>query len=247
MKSRIRNVRHLSAILYLLAASLALGSWSSWATGALKGKALEPGIKHFGKSYNELAGDWWNWAVQFPLATNPIAEDGVVDCTRGQTGKIWFLAGNFGGDAGEPNPSNRTCTIPSGKALFFPLANSLFWVPEDGANVDAVRKAANGQINPISELEVSIDGIAIADPFAYRAQSPPGGFALHFGPLLGDFGFGPLPDPRDPAVADGYWILLAPLRKGEHEIHFRSSDPAAGFNVEVTYHLTVVEEEESDD
>jgi hypothetical protein len=238
MKSRISGVRHLSAILYLLAASLALGSWSSWATGGIKAKALEPGIKHFGKSYNELAGDWWNWAVQFPFETNPIVEDGAVDCTRGQTGKIWFLAGTFGSNA------DRTCTIPSGKALFFPLANSLFWVPEDGANVDAVRKAANGQINPISELEVSIDGVAIADPFAYRAQSPPGGFALKAGPLLTEppFSFPPTPDPRDPAVADGYWILLAPLRKGEHEIHFRSSDPAAGFNVEVTYHLTVVKE-----
>src|SRR6266545_2284598 len=131
MKSRIRGVRHLSAILYftacVLAASLALGSWSSWAADGTK--ALEPGIKHFGKSYNELAGDWWNWVVQFPLATNPIVEDGAVDCTRGQTGKIWFLAGNFGGAAGEPNPSNRTCTMPGGKALFVPLANSVFWVP----------------------------------------------------------------------------------------------------------------------
>lgn len=219
----------------MIFASLALVSLSSWAADGIK--VLEPGIKHFGKSYNELAGDWWNWAVQFPLATNPINEDGSVDCTRGQKGKIWFLAGTFGGTA------RRECTIPKGKALFLPLANSLFWVPEDGADGDAVRDGANNAINPISELEISIDGVAIADPFAYRAQSPPGGFTLHFGPLLADFGFGPLPDPRDPAVADGYWILLAPLREGAHEIHFRSSD-LAGFNLEVTYHLTVGEDDD---
>jgi hypothetical protein len=234
MKSNIRR------LIQIVGMGLGLALVSLANSAADRIQVLEPGIEHFGKSYNELTGVWYNWAVQFSLATNPIVENGAVDCARGQKGKIWFLAGNFGGQAGEPNPSNRTCTIPRGKALFFPLANSLFWVPEDGANVGAVRDKANDAINPISELEISIDGVAIVDPFAYRAQSPPGGFALHFGPLLADFGYGSMPDPRDPAVADGYWILLAPLRKGAHEIHFRSSD-SAGFNLDVTYRLTVGE------
>jgi hypothetical protein len=205
---------------------------SSWAAEGIK--VLEPGTKHFGKSYNELAGNWWNWAVQFPFETNPIVEDGSVDCTRGQKGKIWFLAGTFGETA------NRECTIPTGKALFFPILNALWWVPEDGDNVAEVRALANAQINAATSLEVSIDGVAIEDPFAYRAQSPPGGFALNFGPLLADLGFPPTPDPREPAVADGYWILLAPLRKGAHIIEFRSSQSGPPvFNLHVTYHLTV--------
>lgn len=170
--------------------------------------------------------------MQFPFATNPIVEDGSVDCTRGQQGKIWFLAGTFG------RTSNRECTIPKGKALFFPIINTLWWVPEDGNNVAEVRALANAQIDPTTSLEVIIDGVVIEDPFAYRAQSLPGGFALNFGPLLADFGFPPTPDPRDPAVADGYWILLTPLRKGEHEIEFRSSAPPS-FNLDVTYQLTV--------
>ena len=181
-------------------------SLPSWGADGIK--VLEPGIKHFGKSYNELAGDWWNWAVQFPFATNPINEDGSVDCTRGQKGKIWFLAGTFGETA------RRECTIPKGKTLFFPVVNALWWVPEDGDNVAEVRALANAQINPTTSLKVIIDGVVIKDPFAYRAQSQPRGFALNFGPLLADFGFPPRPNPRDPAVADGYWILLAPLRKG---------------------------------
>lgn len=97
---------------------LALMSTAASATDRIK--VLDPGIKHFGKSYNQLAGDWYNWQVQFPLATNPVVEDGAVDCTRGQAGQIWFLAGNFGGT------SNRECTIPKGKALFFPIINTLW-------------------------------------------------------------------------------------------------------------------------
>jgi hypothetical protein len=199
---------------------------------------LPPDRRHFGTSYEELAGEWWTWAGQFPLADSPITEDGAVDCSRGQAGKIWFLAGNFGGAAGEPNPSNRSCTIRPGKALFFPISNSLFWAPEDGADVAEVRQKANEAINQISELDVRIDGQPVADPFAYRAQSPPGGFALPFGPLLDSFGFPETPDPRDPAVADGYWILLAPLSRGTHEIVIHSGD-GADLDIMVTYRLTV--------
>lgn len=231
MKSNIRRFLEIVG----MGLGLTLVSGPNWAADRIE--VLEPGIKHFRKSYNELTGDWWNWAVQFPLATNPIVENGAVDCTRGQRGKIWFLAGNFGGAAGEPNPSDRTCTIPGGKALFFPLVNALFWVPEDGADAAAVRAVANASINTTTSLEVKIDGVVIEDPFAYRAQSQPGGFALNSGPLLADFGFPPTPNPRNPAVADGYWILLAPLREGEHVIQIRSTSPTV--NLDVTYHLTV--------
>jgi hypothetical protein len=210
--------------------SLALGSWSTQAGDDTKAFPGRDG--NADRSDSELAGDWYNWLVQFGAASNPIFESGTVDCARGQKGQIWFLAGNFGG------VSHRTCTIPNGKALFFPLINILFWVPEDGATVDEVRKKANAGINPTSVLQVQIDDVAIVDPFAYRAQSPPGGFALNFGPLLSDFGFEPLPDPRKPAVADGYWILVPPLHKGEHKIHFHSAN-SGGFDLDVTYILTV--------
>jgi hypothetical protein len=198
---------------------------------------LPPHREHFGTTYADLAGEWWIWAGQFPLADNPILEDGDVDCSRGQEGKIWFLAGNFGGGFGEANPAVRTCRIPSGKALFFPIANSLFWVPDDGPTVEDARRLANNQVNTFTALDVDIDGVAVQDPFAYRAQSPPGGFSLPFGPLLADFGYGPDPDPRGPAVADGYWILVSPLARGDHEIHITSSAP--GFTLDVTYLVTV--------
>jgi hypothetical protein len=33
--------------------------------------------------------------------------------------------------------------------------------------------------------------------------------------------------------------MLAPLKPGEHTIHFQASNPSAGFALDVTYHLTV--------
>ena len=100
-----------------------------------------------------------------------------------------------------------------------------------------VRAKANAALAGIAELSVTLDGTPIEDPFAYRAQSPPGGFMLRYGPLIKEFGAGPEPDPR-PAVADGYWILLAPLSRGSHELVIHAGD-GKDLNIDVTYHLTV--------
>jgi hypothetical protein len=208
-----------------------MGSLPAFAGGNPNPGILPPNSHAFGTTYNELAGDWYNWLVQFPLSTSPVLEDGDVDCSRGQSGKVWFLAGNFGGT------TERTCTIPPGKAIFFPLINILFWTPEDGATEDDIRDLANAAIDPTSVLEATIDGKPLQDLFDYRAESPPGGFALDFGPLLADLGYTG-PDPRDPAVADGYWLLLAPLSAGGHTITFQSEIDGV-FELDVTYHITV--------
>jgi hypothetical protein len=128
------------------------------------------------------------------------------------------------GGGGAASPRARPCS-------------SRFWAPEDGDTVDEIRRLANTGIDVFTALAVTIDGDAVVDPFAYRTQSPPGGFQLPFGPLMGDFGFPPTPDPRDPAVADGYWMLLSPFSRGEHVINIRSSAP--NFTLDVTYTLTV--------
>jgi len=46
------------------------------------------------------------------------------------------------------------------------------------------------------------------------------------------------PGDHDPAVADGYWLMLAPLSPGEHQVHFSSGRP--GFSLDVTYDLTII-------
>ena len=38
----------------------------------------------------------------------------------GQSGSVWFLAGIFGGGS-----ATRTCAVPAGKALYFPVLNSV--------------------------------------------------------------------------------------------------------------------------
>ena len=49
------------------------------------------------------------------------------------------------------------------------------------------------------------------------------------------------------SVADGFWVMLPPLEKGEHVIHFRGAYCDGGepfFDVDVTYQITVLSEKD---
>ncbi len=215
----------------VLVGAAVLAPATSWA-----GESSEPGFA----DSRVLAGEWWNWALAGPPEENPITDPDGRNCALRQQGKIWFLAGSFGGFLGEPNPTTRYCRIPAGKALFIPLYNSLWWTPEDGPTAAAVRAIANAQVtDPTVTVSLTVDGAPLADPFGYRAQSPPGGFRFEVLPgSMANLVFGATTGPRDPAVADGYWVLVNRLTPGHHTIRIEASN-GGGFALDVTYELEV--------
>jgi len=84
-------------------------------------------------------------------------------------------------------------------------------------------------------LEVEVDGVPLQNLFSYRATSKL--FDVTFDPSLKFL------DPcatgsAQPAVSDGYWIMLAPLSVGTHTIHFHAT--GTYFDGEDTYTVTVV-------
>lgn len=195
--------------------------------------------------YGEWAEKWSNWAFQFPSATNPILDVTGEFCDQGQRGKVWFLAGSFF-DVG---PIIRECRIPARTYVFFPIAQGLSFWPDFPAEedvcynselppVEQVRCDVSDDIVPlVTGLEVTIDGKRVEDPFAYRAQSPPDGFVFSIpeGSMLNEFGI--QAGDRDPAVADGWWLMLA-LAPGKHTIRIvvKTGEDIA---MDVTYNLTV--------
>ena len=68
----------------------------------------------FGNTYGEWSARWWRWALSIPADQNPLLDTTGANCSEGQGGQIWFLAGVFGGAA------THSCTVSGGKALFFP-------------------------------------------------------------------------------------------------------------------------------
>jgi hypothetical protein len=195
-------------------------------------------VQSFGATYGEWSARWWQWAISIPVAVNPIlAPDGAIDCALGQTGNVWFLAGNFG------NTSVRTCTIPAGKPLFFPVFNFVVFDPFTHETILDLRMQAAEPIDAATDLEATIDGKRAAkDLRAFRVQSPVFSTVIPTAPP-------PLPAP-DPGpfllspglhstmVTDGYWLLLEPLKPGHHTINFKAKG-SGGFSLDVTYNLTV--------
>ncbi|MBI4591488.1 MAG: hypothetical protein HY725_21910 [Candidatus Rokubacteria bacterium] len=216
-------------------------------------RVIPVGAKAHGQTYGDWGAAWWRWALGIAKDVNPVTDPSGEHCDEGQSGSVWFLAGTFGGNV------ERSCTVPAGKTIFFPLLNYVLWTPEDLAFVDSIgvpgatteekfRTAMDAFLDNATTLTCTVDGVALNDLFSYRASSSTGTTPLLLGPdnVLQDFGY---PDGlREESVTDGYWLMLAPLPEGEHTIVFSSELVCTAaecfgldfaFGVTVTYHLTV--------
>ena len=148
---------------------------------------------------------------------------------------MWFPAGTFGGIVG------RTCTIPAGKAIFFPVINSLSWSDDTSEeNVAQLRDWSRIGIDHVADLQAALDGVPITGLTNFR-------FMSDLFPVAAD--------PVDPVwpvvenafgISNGCWLMLEPLSPGQHRIEFRGKWVIPGtfpttevFETGVNYHLTV--------
>ncbi len=219
---------------------------------------LPPNSTPYGKTYGQWSEAWFQWCFSLPVTHHPIFDTATV--STGQSGPVWFIGGNFTG-----TPITRNVTIPSGTALFFPILN--FWADNtDCANGEMIsdnnseaflRTLAANNMNQASDLSCTVDGVAVqglADPLntPYRVQSPtPEGFSYALPAtdnLLSYLGLtcwssnGGTPILVSAAtyhpVADGFYILVAPLPVGKHTIHARGA--LGGFVEDFIYNITVL-------
>jgi hypothetical protein len=201
-------------------------------------KVLPPNAKFQGRTYGEWSAKWWEWALSIPTAKNPILDDDGKDCDKKQKGSVWFLAGTFGGPG-----VIRECTLPPGKAIFFPILNNVAIDTDPTDTVASLRaQAAGPPISTVSELNATVDGIPLKGLFQFHFLSPVFSFQLPNDGLLPLGICLPLDQDNtgfcETAVSDGYWLLLHPLNEGQHTIFFQALT-SDGFTVEVTYHLAV--------
>jgi hypothetical protein len=213
---------------------------------------IPPYARPHGMTYGEWGAKFSQWNYSLPSGEHPLFD--TADCHVGQTGKVWFLGGTFtvvednGVLIGE---ASRECTIPAGTALFFPILNTdcnEFVDVDPSAPPEDVETYLRGCANDLADyiqvqdLKVTVDGKEIEHLGLYRKESPP----YMIGPLPYDNVLG-LPEFAGDtalAVGDGYWIMLAPLSRGEHDIHFEGAvfveEQNFRFELFIDYHVTVV-------
>ncbi|HEU0010134.1 MAG TPA: hypothetical protein VFT34_10000 [Verrucomicrobiae bacterium] len=204
-------------------------------------QVLPPAPAPYGRTYGDWAAAWWSWALQFPLEQNPMTDPTGAYGSAGQKGPVWFLADTLDGSA------ERSITIPAGKRIFFPLFNVFndYSCPEPdiqpapGQTLEEfLTESAEAISDMATELFAELDGVPIQNLWDYRTHSTMMMFTKH--PSL--LAFDPcLTGGPQPAVVAGYWLMLAPLTKGQHTLRFGSTARLGDFEfgVDVIYFLTV--------
>lgn len=215
----------------------------------IKIEILQADSKPYGLTYGEWTARWWQWAYSIPKDANPAYDDSGRYCTQGQSGPVWFLTGTYG------HPVDRYCTIPSGKAILFPILNSECSFAEfpNLKNEKELRQCSKEMEDTVNYLEAKVNDIGIKDLSKYRVQSPLFNFTLPKNNIL------ELPlQTTTQAVSDGNWVFLKPVAVGKYVIYFKgglkninattsaeenSSNYAFagpyGWDYPVTYHLTI--------
>lgn len=253
-KKIIRTITALTGLILVLVSTTALAASSAGYSGKSNGsvqagnlnpKVLPPASTPFGLSYAKWSVKWWQWVFSLPANNNPILDTG--DCSVGQSGKVWFLGGAFA-----PTTVTRACSIPPGKALFFPTYNA--WAdntacPYTTFTIDELTGFTNWYMDNAGAVSATIDGVTVkgistAKDSVYRVGPQVFKYTLaqtdniltnYFGPLF-NFDLSCIADGTtvNPAVEDGAYLMLAPLSAGQHKIKLK----VEGF-LDITYELTV--------
>lgn len=206
--------------------AIAVAFIPAWASSADDNSFLVPsGQSVAGMTQVEWSRVWWQWARSFDESESPVADRSGERCHFKQGGPVWFLAGTYGS-----RRTIRTCTVPAGKHLFFPLINYVVY-PRDPLHPPtcrAVTADAKRMTEGISSLILDINGnpipgleqrrFATTTCFNLAAQADQPGEVF-------------------PSAANGYYVMLKPLRPGRYEINFGGVLPDMA--QAVTYRLTV--------
>jgi hypothetical protein len=176
-------------------------------------------------------GEWgarhWQWTLSFPVGINPGQDVSGATCGYGQSGPVFFIPRNF-----------PPCAVPSGAALFVPIAGTVCSTAEPppfaGRSAAELRACAAAEVDRYTGIVVRVDGEPVPEIASHRVASPPFPLLLPEHNVLG------ASPGMAVAVADGYQLLLAPLPVGTHEIvaHVELTDGTV--LPDKVLHLTVV-------
>jgi hypothetical protein len=179
-----------------------------------------------GKTIGEWTAEWWKWVFSIPTNQNPFFDlDGSL-VHNGQSGPVFF---GPGGTPLLPGPPLLTLrySMPEDTYLLLPIiAGEADNIDTDPPfTVEELRDfLASG--NAITELHATVDGVAIpfiqesgSEFFNHRVMSPI--FSFEFTSVDNEYtavAGHPIVGLVDPIVSDGYWLMIAPLAPGIHQL-----------------------------
>lgn len=199
-------------------------------------RIVPPGDHFRGKTYGEWGASWWQAAFAIPVVNDehPILSGGGFAGEK----RTVFLAAYVG------EARTIDVTIAAGSALFVPVINAECSViepdPYHGDNETSLRACANGHMDQTSGRAAELDGKQVQVDH-YRVQSP----LFTFGPLPEDnlleyLGLDNTVGATSDSVDAGYYLLLRPLKQGEHTLRVLATFDEFSAPIDTTFIITVV-------
>jgi hypothetical protein len=215
------------------------------------GPVYAPNSNPLGKTYAQWSAAWWQWADAMEITHHPMYDTAPIG--TGQSGPVWF----FGGHWANNSITTRTGAVPANVALMFMIegasADNTGCPSPTSYEESYLRSSCTSAMNQSHDLTCTVDGLAVQNLLtAYRFQSPV--FTFVTPPdnnILMDREGEPCysnPAPGAPswtvpgAVADGCYVMVAPLSPGTHSVHFTGQVGTFPFGIveDITYNLISV-------
>lgn len=173
---------------------------------------LPAGSTYAGQTLGEWSAEWWQAVLGTPVDSNPLDDPtgAFTQSFNNPSSPVFFLAGTFGSIA------SRSVTVTDEQAIFFPLVNAVD-VNVAMQTADALRTEIKNFVPAVESLFATIDGTSIDESELFTHQEPSPVFSVA---LPNDNIFGLPTGVYQPAVSDGYWLMIEPLSPGEHTISF---------------------------
>ncbi len=194
--------------------------------------------------YGRLNAEWFKWAFSMPWDENhPLNNPGYdtppesMDSSKPLPVNVVFLGSSF--DPSYAADLERTITVSPGTGIFIPIFNvEASEIEGNGNTEEELQASADSWMDVVDILCVEIDGKPVKNPEQYVA--PSGGFTYESLPegnvLEALFGCDTTGQEGTLSAANGYYLLLSPLKPGEHTVHFETG---GAFPQDVTYTIIV--------
>jgi hypothetical protein len=170
-------------------------------------------VAPYEKTWEQRAALWCRWLLSIQKQHNPALDNDGHNSAKDQNDPdVWFLAGSFGNET----TVNRTCFIPNGSAIFFPIIvkECSFAEDTDLRTEDELITRSSNDMDYVTRTELTLDGTCVHDFNQFRLQSET--FKLDF-PKDNVYDVEPQ---STISTCNGYWVFLKPLRPGMHHLIF---------------------------
>jgi hypothetical protein len=178
-------------------------------------EVLPPDFVLFGKTSGDYCAEYHQYT--FPISTNedylfpevgPLSDERVYYLHRPT-----FFFETLG---------IQTYYVPDDVYVYFPV------IAQSWDNVDVfppltpeqLRDTLRAAVDAITVVRFNIDGVQLADPFAYRTESP--FYSVYFPTADNIYSLlleRPFEGLVDPQISGGYLLMLKPLPPGLHDVH----------------------------